>query len=74
MAISLVVAKKCLELTMKEYPRPKGYAAYKPGHPGTAKAREEYYRQCVANDGNLAAPMARRSPSADRSYPCADKS
>jgi hypothetical protein len=31
MAISLVVAKKCLELTMKEYP--KGYAAYKPGHP-----------------------------------------
>ena len=28
--------------------RPKGSAAYKPGHAGTAKAREEYYRACVA--------------------------
>jgi hypothetical protein len=53
-AIELAVAKKCLALTMEEYPRPKGYAAYKPGHPGTAKAREVYYRDCVAKDGNVA--------------------
>jgi hypothetical protein len=51
-ALSVVVAKKCLELTMKEYPRPKGYAAYKAGHAGTAKAREDYYRQCVAKEGS----------------------
>jgi hypothetical protein len=59
MAISLVVAKKCLALTMQEYPRPKGYVAYKPGHAGTAKAREEYYRRCVANDGNIEAAPAK---------------
>jgi hypothetical protein len=53
MAISREVAKKCLELTMKEYPRPRGYVAYKPGDPGTAKAREDYYRNCVAKDGNI---------------------
>jgi hypothetical protein len=52
-ALSLAVAKKCLELTMKEYPRPKSYAAYKPGHTGTAKAREDYYRNCVAKEGNI---------------------
>jgi hypothetical protein len=33
---------------MQEYPRPPGYAAYKPGHAGTAKAREIYYRACIA--------------------------
>jgi hypothetical protein len=47
-ALSAAVARKCLALTMQEYPRPKGYAAYKPGHAGTAKAREDYYRACVA--------------------------
>jgi hypothetical protein len=52
-ALSLAVAKKCLELTRKEYPRPKGYAAYKPGDPGTAKAREQYYRNCVAKEGSI---------------------
>jgi hypothetical protein len=52
-AISLTVAKKCLSLTMQEYPRPKGYVAYKPGDAGTAKAREEYYRRCIAKDGNI---------------------
>jgi hypothetical protein len=33
---------------MQQYPRPPGYAAYKPGHAGTAKAREIYYRACIA--------------------------
>lgn len=55
LAIELAVAKKCLALTMKEYPRPKDYAAYKPGNPATARAREAYYRDCVAKDGNIAA-------------------
>jgi hypothetical protein len=56
LALSATLARKCLELTMKEYPRPKGYAAYKPGHPGTAKAREEYYRNCLAQDGMVDRP------------------
>jgi len=47
-ALSAALARQCLALTMQEYPRPKGYAAYKPGDPGTAKARESYYRACIA--------------------------
>jgi hypothetical protein len=43
----------------KEYPRPKSYAAYKPGHTGTAKAREDYYRNCVAKEGNIVAAEPR---------------
>jgi hypothetical protein len=53
-ALSEAVARKCLSLTMQEYPRPKGYTAYKPGPTGTARARQEYYRACVAKEGNVA--------------------
>ena len=52
-ALSLELAKKCLQLTMDKYPRPRGYAAYKPGHAGTARAREEFYRNCIAKEGNI---------------------
>ena len=51
--LSAELAKKCLQMTMEKYPRPKGYAAYKAGHAGTAKAREEYYRNCLAKDGKI---------------------
>jgi hypothetical protein len=50
MALQLAVAKKCLALTMQEYPRPRGYVVYRPGHTGTAKARQDYYRGCVAKE------------------------
>jgi hypothetical protein len=56
-ALSLTVAKKCHALTMQEYPRPRDYAAYKPGNPGTARLREAYYRDCVAKE-TAAAPAA----------------
>ena len=51
--LSEALARKCLERTLKEYPRPKGYAAYKAGNPGVALARQAYYKDCLAKDGNI---------------------
>jgi len=52
-ALSAELARKCLDRTLKEYPRPKGWVPYKAGHPGMALARQAYYRDCIAKEGNI---------------------
>jgi hypothetical protein len=51
--LSEVVARKCLEMTLKAFPRPREWRPYKPGNRVTALARQAYYRDCVAKDGKI---------------------
>jgi len=50
-ALSEALARKCHALTLEQFPRPKNWAAYKPGDPAVARLRQAYYRACLAKEG-----------------------
>jgi hypothetical protein len=47
-ALSEAVARKCHQLALKTYPRPRTYAAYKGGDPAAARMRQAFYKDCVS--------------------------
>src|SRR5262249_24456367 len=50
LSLSAETAKKCHILTLERYPRPKSWAAHKPGDPAVARQREAFYRACIAKE------------------------
>jgi hypothetical protein len=50
-ALSEKLARKCHALTLLQFPRPKGWAAYKAGDPAIARMREAFYRACLIKEG-----------------------
>jgi len=49
-ALNETVARKCLKITLEAIPRPKEWRPYKGGDPTAARAREAFYRDCVAKE------------------------
>jgi hypothetical protein len=52
-ALNEAVARKCHQLVLKTFPRPKNYAAYKGGDPKAARLRQDWYKRCIAKDGQI---------------------
>src|SRR5437016_14233260 len=53
-ALDVMLARKCLDITLKAMPRPRNWTPYRAGNPTTALARPAYYRDCIARDGKIA--------------------
>ena len=51
-AVTAEVAKKCSALTAKSFP-PRQVGNPAAGVKGDAKARQEFYRKCIENEGNM---------------------
>jgi hypothetical protein len=48
--LSEALARKCLQLTLAAYPRPKNYTA---GDARTARLRQAFYQNCIAKGGEV---------------------
>ena len=47
------LARKCHQLTLAAYPRPKNYTVYQAGDSKTARLRQAFYQDCIAKGGEL---------------------